>query len=279
MKKILSFILVVLLFEACSDDFTKSQEKPKVVVEGYIENGKLAKVFLTFPFGLNDEIGEGTYENFINSYAKVVITSDSEREVLTFKKDENLLPPYYYSTMLMTGEPGKTYRLEIIFNGDTVTSVTTIPPLATEIDSMWFKEVPNDTVHKDLFVSAKRISTNGDGNYFKFFTRTQRQTTFFPLAISTYREDTFGEEIIVEMAAGGESFLDTTTSPYFAIGDTVTVKASVVDPVAGEYWRMYDNETGFNNPFSNGSNLPSNVNGGLGVWTGMNSVQKQIIVK
>lgn len=279
MKKILSFILVVLLFEACSDDFTKSQEKPKVVVEGYIENGKLAKVFLTFPFGLNDEIGEGTYENFINSYAKVVITSDSEREVLTFKKDGNLLPPYYYSTMLMTGEPGKTYQLEIIFNGDTVTSVTTIPLLATEIDSMWFKEVPNDTVHKDLFVSVKRISTNGDGNYIKFFTRTQRQTTFFPLAISTYREDTFGEEIIVEMAAGGESFLDTTTSPYFAIGDTVTVKASVVDPVAGEYWRMYDNETGFNNPFSNGSNLPSNVNGGLGVWTGMNSVTKQVIVK
>ena len=271
--------MIVLLFEACSDDFTKSQEKPKVVVEGYIENGKLAKVFLTFPFGLNDEIGEGTYENFINSYAKVVITSDSEREVLTFKKDENLLPPYYYSTMLMTGEPGKTYRLEIIFNGDTVTSVTTIPTQATEIDSMWFKEVPNDTVHKDLFISVKRLSTNGDGNYFKFFTRTQRQTTFFPLAISTYREDTFGEEIIVEMAAGGESFLDTTTSPYFALGDTVTVKASVVDPVAGEYWRMYDNETGFNNPFSNGSNLPSNVNGGLGVWTGMNSVQKQIIVK
>jgi len=279
MRKLLSFILIVLLFEACSDDFTKSQEKPKVVVEGYIENGKLAKVFLTFPFGLNDEIGEGTYENFINSYAKVVITSDSEREVLTFKKDENLLPPYYYSTMLMTGEPGKTYRLEIIFNGDTVTSVTTIPTLATEIDSMWFKEVPNDTAHKDLFISVKRLSTNGDGNYFKFFTRTQRQTTFFPLAISTYREDTFGEEIIVEMAAGGESFLDTTTSPYFAIGDTVTVKASVVDPIAGEYWRMYDNETGFNNPFSNGSNLPSNVNGGLGVWTGMNSVQKQIIVK
>lgn len=278
MKKIFVLILALVYFCSCSDDFTKPEKKCSVVVEGYIENNQLAKVFLTFPFSINDEIGETNYKDFINSYAKVVITSDTEREVLSFKKDENLTPPYYYSSNLMTGVAGKTYHLEVIFSGDTVTAVTTIPPSAPKIDSVWCKELKGDTQHKCLFMSIQRISPEAV-NYYKFYTRTQRQKTFFPIDLSTYSDATFGQTIMVELASGAENFMDTTTTTYYSVGDTVTVKASVIDATAGNFWVKYDNETGFNNPFSNGSNLPSNIKGGLGVWTGMNSVQQQIIIK
>lgn len=277
MKK--SLIFIVLLFcLSCSDEFRDTEKTAPIVVEGYVEANQLVKVFLTFPFSINDEIGEDNYKDFINSYAKVVVTTGSEREVLTFKKDEKLFPPYYYSSSLMTGKPGETYNLEVIYRGDTVTAETTVPSVQAEIDSLYCMEISGDTLHKSVLLSINRIAPD-EVHYYKFFTRTQRQQTFYPIVFSTYSDETFGSKILVELSAGPENFMDTSTTTFYAVGDTVTVKVSVLDAIPGEFWRVYDNQQGYNNPFSNGSNLPSNIKGGLGVWTGMNSIQRQIIIK
>ena len=278
MKKIVSFIVILLTLVACTDDFSKSEKVAPIVVEGYIENNKLAKVFLTFPFSLNDEIGETTYKNYINSYAKVVVSSDTESEILTLKRDDNLVPPFYYSTSLMTGKAGKTYHLEVIYYGDTITAVTTIPPEPIVIDCLWSEEIKNDTLHRNIFLSFEKLSST-QTNYYRFYTQTQNQKIYYPIKSATYCDETLGQTITVGVMGGAENMLDTCTTPYFSIGDTVKVKASVIDAGAGTFWKQFNNETSFNNPFSNGSNLPSNVKGGLGVWTGMNSVQKQIIIK
>lgn len=277
MKKFLVFILLLFCF-SCSDEFRDTEKTAPIVVEGYVEANQLVKVFLTFPFSINDEIGEENYKDFINSYAKVVVTTGSEREVLTFKKDEKLFPPYYYSSSLMTGKPGETYNLEVIYCGDTVTAETTVPSVQAEIDSLYCMDISGDTLHKSVLLSINRIAPD-EVHYYKFFTRTQRQQTFYPIVFSTYSDETFGSKILVELSAGPESFMDTSTTTFYAIDDTVTVKVSVLDAIPGEFWRVYDNQQGYNNPFSNGSNLPSNIKGGLGVWTGMNSIQRQIIIK
>ena len=277
MKKILAFILLLCCL-SCSDEFRDTEKTAPIVVEGYVEANQLVKVFLTFPFSINDEIGEENYMDFINSYAKVVVTTASEREVLTFKKDDKLFPPYYYSSSLMTGKAGETYSLEVIYRGDTVTAETTVPSVQAEIDSLYCMEIVGDTLHKSVLLSVNRIAPD-EVHYYKFYTRTQRQKTFYPIVFSTYSDETFGSKILVELSAGPENFMDTSTTTYYAIDDTVTVKVSVLDAIPGEFWRVYDNQQGYNNPFSNGSNLPSNVKGGLGVWTGLNSIQRQIIIK
>lgn len=277
-KRFVILIVSVLSLLSCKDDFTPPSKKASVVVEGYIETNQLAKVFLTFPFSLDDEIGESSYQNFINSYAKVVVSSETEREVLTFKKDDNLIPPYYYSSSLLVGEAGKTYRLEVIFRGDTITAVATIPQNAVEIDSIWCEPIENDSVHRNLYISFDKANPQAV-SYYKFYTRTQSQKTFYPIANSTISDETYEPKITVGMHAGAENVVDTSTTSYFSLGDTVTIKAATIDAESGQFWLLYDNETEYNNPFSNGSNLPSNINGGLGVWTGMNSVRKQIVVQ
>lgn len=279
MKKIVLSLIVLMSLVSCSDDFTGDKENLDIVVEGYIETNQLAKVFLTFPFSLNDEIGEETYKNFINSYAKVIVTCGSEREILTFKKDENLIPPYYYTTTLMTGEAGKSYLLEVIYNGDTATAVTTIPEKAVVIDDFWCEPIDNDTLHRNLYVTFNKLYPDST-SYYKFFTKTSYQHTFYPTSSSTVNDELFnGNTMKIGTYAGAENLLDTNTTTYFSIGDTVTIKVATIDKESWAFWNQYENETSFNNPFSHGSNLPSNIQGGLGIWTGMNAVRKRIVVK
>ena len=54
--------------------------------------------------------------------------------------------------------------------------------------------------------------------------------------------------------------------------DVVLIKYSQVDLAAMKFWRgVVRNSTAGNNPFSEPMNLSSNINGGLGSWTGYGS--------
>ena len=103
------------------------------------------------------------------------------------------------------------------------------------------------------------ILVNGESFESKF-PRPSEQGGFPNGSYKTSRYRTFEDTIT--------GYKDSTLIPE----DVVLIKFCQVDLAAMKFWRgVVRNSTAGNNPFSEPMNLSSNINGGLGSWTGYGS--------
>jgi len=200
-------------------------------------------------------------------------------------------------------QEGSRYNLEFNWNETLITSTTTIP-FSNPIDSIWVEETDNiqdnkynydinalltdpDSIGNNFLVRSKRLEhwkidtlvSNGalrnendnslllvdcgpdilvNGESFESkFPRPSEQGGFPNGSYKTSRYKTFEDTIT--------GYQDSTLIPE----DVVLIKFCQVDLAAMKFWRgVVRNSTAGNNPFSEPMNLSSNINGGLGSWTG-----------
>jgi hypothetical protein len=201
-------------------------------------------------------------------------------------------------------QEGFRYNLEINWNESLVTSSTTIPH-STPLDSIWIEETEdiNDNKYK-CEINAKYTDPDTIGN--NILIRSKRvehwdivDTLTTPPTLSNEKDNSLllvdcGPDVLIN----GESFetyfprpseqggfpsgsyrtfkykkyQDTTTLGQDSIlmpEDLVLIKFCQVDLAAMKFWRgVVRNSTSGGNPFAEPMNLSSNINGGLGSWTG-----------
>ena len=210
------------------------------------------------------------------------------------------LPQDYWITF---SQEGFRYNLEFNWNETLITSTTTIP-FSNPIDSIWVEETDNiqdnkynydinalltdpDSIGNNYLIRSKRLEhwkidtlvSNGalrnendnslllvdcgpdilvNGESFESkFPRPSEQGGFPNGSYKTSRYKTFEDTIT--------GYQDSTLIPE----DVVLIKFCQVDLAAMKFWRgVVRNSTAGNNPFSEPMNLSSNINGGLGSWTG-----------
>ncbi len=279
-KRIVYIVACLLALTACSDDFTETDGALSIVVDGYIEAGSCAKIILTRPIEPTADIDSSKYLEIVNTRAKVVLSDGEQTEVLSLTRDNTQFPPHYYKSSTIKGEVGKVYTLKIIYNGDTVSSQTTIP-LGFKIDSLWTVPSETDSLRKYLWTAFQENPL--EENYYRFFTMVKGvQTRFFSTYLSAQNDkNTNGQYIKLPLYKGLESFIEKNQSECFSVGDTVIVKTCTMDSQSYAFWKNYEKEV-FNsgNPFVvSGSNLTSNIQGGIGVWCGYNSQLDTIIIR
>ncbi len=271
MDKVISYIVIVVFLMGCYPelDFTPENYKSQVVVDGRIENGRLARVFLTRSAaytGTNDSIS--LLEQIITK-AKVEISDGEQSEVLTLKRDDNLFPPFYYKGNRMIGEIGKSYTLTIIDRGDTIRSSTSIPepPILTQ---QWLEpNVDNDTL------ATLNIELNdeiGTKDYYRFYTRSLSGGGDYQSAwLANYSDDYFNGDLIqLALLRGKENPLSPSNEFFFHIDDMALIKACKMDKASFDFWTSFDNEvSNGRNPFaSSNKQVHHNIIGGIGIWCG-----------
>ena len=205
----------------------------------------------------------------------------------------NTTLPYNFS------KAGRTYYLEIKWNNQLITSSTIIPH-PTPLDSIWVEQNPSTeaewwteykcdilAVYSDdvntqnnILIRSKRLehwkkNSSGVNNhpdpnlllldcgpdvlingesFETVFLRPKGPGTFPPFA--AYNSDRY-------------KINNTTQDSTFIPHDVALIKFCQVDESSMQFWRgVVRNITSGANPFSEPMNLPSNINGGLGVWTG-----------
>jgi hypothetical protein len=280
-RNIFFIVSVVLLVTSCRDNFTGTDyNSSKIVVDGSIEVGGYAHVILTNSLSLNQKIDSSSYLHLVNTHAKITISDGTTKEILTLTKDNNVFPPHYYTTLKMKGEVGKTYWLEVIVDGDTIRSKTSIPN-GISLDSIWLEPDASDTTRR--FIWLKMCDNGAEKNFYRSFTRIMgKQKEFIPTYLSAFNDKLINgtcPEIV--LYKGAENFTDKSTVYSYSKTDTVLLKVSTIDETSYNFWKNYEKEV-FNsgNPFAgNGSNLTSNVTGGLGIWCGYNSKVYTVIVR
>ncbi len=277
-----SFLILGSLgfFASCEKEITIDipEPDPKIVIEGWIENGFPARVIITKSAPYFDPIDSSTLANSLITTAVVTVSDGSTTETLPIGINTEYFPYVMYMGSSIIGQIGKTYYLTVTVDGNTYTSETTIlAPLA--LDSVWFSVEPG----KDSLGYVWGIGTDDAAteDYYRMLTkRLGKDAGFVPMLGSTWEDKYFnGQQFTFSIYRGEASYLmETPTNEegefgFFKIGDSVVVKLSRVTEDVYNFWSAAEAETfSGGNPFSSPALIPSNIKGGaLGVWSGYGS--------
>lgn len=295
---IIGFCLpLLLLFQACQSEIEVDlpDYEPKLVVEGYIENGKPPRVMLTrsVPFFQHMDY-DYIMENVLIMDASVIVyAEDGEGQRLNFQECAD--SPYRYAYVgRFPGRENMRYDLEIEWQGKKYTASTRV--LHTfDLDSIGFYAKPELLGEARRTIRVLMTDNPQELNFYQFFVKLDCKTihdrvwvTTLPVAFDdvTFSGLTFNYEVL---RANPSAFFmplmtDEEQKEYFRMtyrpGDTVYVKYGLIDYDSYQFWNTGGNNASLGqNPFTNPTPTISNIKGDnvTGVWCGYASKTEKLV--
>ena len=291
MKGIFVIGVLLILLSACEKNinFKLNAADPTLAVDAQIENDKAPIVILTKSFSFFDTISPSILASSFVHNAVVTISNGS----LTHQLKEYAFPVigginvYLYSidsaslSTAFTGKLNTSYTLHIKSEGKEYHAITTIPPLAKKIDSLWWKPAPFTKDTTDVIFFLKATDPPGLGNYVRYFTQKNR-AAFLPGDNSVFDDQVIdGSTYQFQVDPGIDrnkrlSF----DSNYFKKGDSVTIKLCNIDKATYTFWSSWEFASqSIGNPFAQPNKVIGNIdNGALGAFYGYAAFYKTLVV-
>lgn len=275
---------------SCTKDiiFEIPDQDPKIVIEGWIEQGKAPVVIVTRSAPYFDPIDSATLANSIVADAIVTVSDGVNKDTLTLTINPLMYPFIMYTdtASMITGQEGRTYYLTVQAGGTEYTAQTTIPPVLV-LDSVWFEPAVDETEYGSVY--GKGTDPGATNDYYRVFTmRKNKDFAFIPILGSVWDDKVFnGQSFVFEMPRGfGSNVIpmseeDMENFSLYRVGDTVITKLCHLDEISYFFWRAAESEVfSGGNPFSSTTSIPSNINGGgLGIWWGYGASYDTVICK
>ena len=255
----------------------------QITVEGQIEEGKLATVYLTNSLPFKGRIDSVEVAKSIERKAKVVLSNGETSEILTLKRDDSRFPFFFYRSNTIKGEQVKNYSLSINIRGKEFISETTIPQ-KPKILEIFFSDWVDDGVVNSNFKDINFLIDNDT-----------EKTTYFKILIKKEEEDKFvsanpfllnTENIKADQFPFKVNYLDKDEEDEnkrinkISSGEVIDLKFVSITKEQFDFWKSTDKAditTLVNSSFS--SSVSSNIsNGAFGYWSGENTVSFKFIV-
>ena len=280
MKNVILSFFVVLI--SCNNDNISKQisVESKIVVEGSIEEGDVAKVVLSRSVPIGATVDSTTILNYVIRSAKVTVSDGEKEEVLRLKRDNDRIPPFVYLGSEIIGEAGKTYTLKIEYLNKRAAGTTTIPQSVPILSADYIKDNPTD---KNGYIFLKFNDPINEKNFYQVETLLDKHDSIFiPALYGNLTDANFIAPEISFQIFRGKSFSFEDHSDYkpnFEDGDLIYVKLTTMDKAGFEFWNSWQNEiiNGQSPIFPNTTSLKSNIIGGIGIWSGYG--QQTILVR
>ena len=290
MKK-LAYLFTVVIFCSCEKtiNFEPHDAEPLLVVEATIESGQPPLVILSNSLDYFSKISPDILANSFVRNADVFVSDGT----ITHKLKEYAYPNvagytlYYYTidsanlSNAIIGKFNTNYQLRIVTNGKEYTAATTIPPLAKQIDSLWWKPAPDNPDTNKVVLMSRVTDPPGLGNYIRYFTRVN-DGMFLPGIASVFDDqivDGTTYELQVEQGVNRNLDIDFEEYSFFNRGDTITVKFTNIDKATFDFWRTMEfSYSSIGNPFSSPTKVLGNVKNALGYFGGYAVQYKSLIV-
>jgi hypothetical protein len=282
MRRHLYIWLCLLALTACKE--TNSPQPPSLIVEGWIDAGDIPVVLIHKSYVLDnqtysedDHTIEDVMGDLLIPFGKVSVSDGSEEIVLTGRIDTAYLPPYTYSSLNMTGCVGKTYTVLVQYKEYHASATTTIPPVAT-LDSLRVKSHEDDAL--DIRVYMSGINPEEEA-YYALFVRKYKSKQFqlCPFGVFEGRNAKNGQlEIRVYNPSPDGKRLDNPGFLFYRDTEAddpqiYELKIARIDYPSFCYWKAYNEQI-----ITRGilfvptyKNIPGNVSGGQGIFSGMGS--------
>lgn len=294
-KNILSLFIVFLLFiilNACEKeiDITLPDTKPKLVIEGIIENGEYAYVTLTKSSPYFTSVDSTSFEKLFISDALVIVSNGIETDTLKFDTVP-FYPPLRFQGQKIKGEINNTYSLRIEYENEVYTANTKILE-PVPIDSVKYQFRTNSDSLGYLRIYS--IDPVNQTNYYRIFTLDLDIDLTKEIPIWVHRNNSvfddrfFNGKLIENTIFKGRNplkspdYYEENSEDWWAfkMDDEVIVKLSQLDYQSFVFWRTTEQviNTG-DNPFAAPTSVQSNIKqNALGVWCGYASSIEHIII-
>jgi hypothetical protein len=276
-------VLLLLFFTSCKKDLPIESKAPEqqLVVEGYIEQGRYPRVYLTKSSPYFQKIDSMAMWKLLGSVGKVTIATKSDTEVLTLRSNFKQFPPFYFEGTEIKGKVGEEYHLKVELHGKVYTSKTTITP-PVPLSQLEVKTNPIDAAKKYFFI--RFLDPSLQKNYYKIYVkRIGIDQDFMSCYLSTFTDFLFdGKENSFEVLKGYSPLSDKEMNRYFQKGDSVHLKFCTINKEQFDYWKKIESLlTISSNPFGlSSAEAPSMIDGGaLGIWSGQGASYYPIKVK
>ncbi len=267
--KIILSVLSILLFSCNQDDnIEMAPYKPKVVVEGAIEENEYATVLLSISASMTGPKDTLSLLNNVIRSAKVTVSDGVSSEILILQTNKNKVPPYEYKGEVLKGEVGKNYSLKIEYDGKIITGTTYIPQ-SVPLDKISFKKENVTDIVGYVHIGFKNISED----YYQIATCVvPDEKIFTPCLYGNIDSRVYskGADVSMQINKGPIIFPETSYKTYFNELSTIDLKFSTMPKDGYKFWTSYQNEVlNTQNPiFPANTSLVSNINGGIGIWCG-----------
>jgi hypothetical protein len=302
LKKALLFFLLL----ACTTSCTKEVQidipgyEEQLVVDGRIETSGFPIVLLSKSQNVYAPTDIEAYISSFISDAQVSVSNGSQTVILSLFPLSSLpiesqktvaemlklnltelqfLPIQVYSTtdQSIKGEVGKTYNLQIAYNGKNYAGSTSLlTPVA--LNNLYWKADESNAEYG--YSWANLTDPAGDYNGYKWEAKRINITSSGAYLDDLYKragyfEDRFFDGLTFEFAVENPLKRKDTThleayKRYYRIGDTVVIKLSRLDKVTYDFFDKKSTQLGNGgNPFASPINIPSNIPGALGIWAGI----------
>ncbi|MBT6808554.1 MAG: DUF4249 family protein, partial [Flavobacteriales bacterium] len=213
---------------------------------------------------------------------------------------EELLNPTNFSIA------NRSYTLDIVWNNQSITAETTIPE-PTPLDCLWVEQ--SETAEKDFKCDIRAIYSDPAGQQNNILIKSKRIEHYERVSDHTdsllceIKDKPDGRLQLIDAGAdvliNGQSFetyfprpkesgfpngaynsthvKDCNDSVVEFKNDVVLIKFCQIDEPSMKFWRGVVRQVGTNgNPFAEPMNLSSNINGGLGIFTGYGAVYYKV---
>ena len=258
---------------SCDKKFT-TDITDNIVVEGWIDAGGFPVVILTqeLPVRLKSErISIVHLSDYVVRWAKVTMSDGEKSVILIGRKDSRYFPGYVYTTTRMRGEAGKSYTLTVEWQESRLTSTTSIPLYPPVVDSLVCRRVPGDEGLCNITAFVTNVP--GRSEYYKsaFMEGTgqaQYLSSFLGVVDDALADSVMSMPIIRTIKDNDKE----NRTRYFHEDSLVSVKVATIDRESYVFWKSYANKSDLNNFMLSSTigNLPTNINGGIGYWSGYN---------
>jgi hypothetical protein len=264
LKKIITIylcVLFVMLSTSCRKDVVLElpEYTQKVVIEGSIETGSAALVFLSYSVPYFGEFDYTQPEKAFIKGATVVVsdgvTNDTLREL-----DPNL--GYIYIGRNVVGRENRDYTIKVTVDGQTFETSTHIGT-PVHLDSLYFI-TENDSLG---LMGQKFSEPPGSGNSYRWTAKRLHHDLYYASPFNSVFDDKFVDGQTFEFAYDRgpqpnqlQEYREDPERGYYKRGDTVVVKFSSIGRREYDFWfSYYQNKSSNGNPFSAPSNIKEHV--------------------
>ncbi len=284
-----------------------------LVIDGSIETGMPPIIFISKSKDIYASTNLNAFLNGFQTGAIVTVNNGTSSVVLDEICADNLppgtetivadllgipvseLPNYHlcaYTTFNTSiwGEVGKTYALEVTFEGKTYTSSTKIEN-PTNLNSVfwqtdknysdrgysWANLSDNPSQYDAYKWEVKRLNTYGNSTPID----TKFTTTFNPVFDDEFMNGKTFNFFYENPMTSSDDNIPSDYRGYFLLNDTVVIKLSKMERKVYEFMeKKYVQMGTAGNPFATPTNVTTNITGGaIGVWAGYSPTYDTLICK
>lgn len=269
MKKVIIYSAFVLFFAACEKtaEIELPQSDPMIAIFGFVEAGKNVEIKVEEVVAI---FGKKRVDPYAISGALVLLKEGSNSYLLT---EDPSIPGTYTFPGGLQGEAGKSYQLEVSAAGfPSVKASCTVPTYLPSAVKHNYVAVPDPNEFTD---SVRRIGFTwadqaGQENYFRvtaLATFSQFSTSIVEYSDKNIEDDAKdGQELY-----SGLGYFYNQNSGGAMTDLEVDFELIALDVNAYKYLRTFDVAyISYDNPFAEPVIMYSNIEGGIGVFGGVN---------